>query len=194
MLAGERRPAWMAKPYSMDLRERVVAAVEVDGAVAASRRRRSSASASARRSTGCSVSRRPAALRRARWAGTSRRRSGASIAPGCGADRGRGLHPARAGGRARRARPEGRLPLGVELRSCREAELQKKPCSPASRIVPTSRAGGRSGSSIRAAIEPERLVFIDETWTKTNMAPLRGWAPRGTQAHRPRSRTAAGRP
>ena len=29
-------------------------------------------------------------------------------------------------------------------------------------------------------IEPERLVFIDETWTKTNMAPLRGWAPRGS--------------
>ena len=28
-------------------------------------------------------------------------------------------------------------------------------------------------------IEPARLVFIDETWTKTNMAPLRGWAPRG---------------
>ena len=31
----------------------------------------------------------------------------------------------------------------------------------------------------QARIEPERLVFIDETWTKTNMAPLRGWAPRG---------------
>jgi transposase len=28
-------------------------------------------------------------------------------------------------------------------------------------------------------IAPERLVFIDETWTKTNMAPLRGWAVRG---------------
>ena len=28
-------------------------------------------------------------------------------------------------------------------------------------------------------IDPERLVFIDETWTKTNMAALRGWAPRG---------------
>jgi len=25
-------------------------------------------------------------------------------------------------------------------------------------------------------VAPERLVFIDETWTKTNMAPLRGWA------------------
>jgi len=24
-------------------------------------------------------------------------------------------------------------------------------------------------------------VFIDETWTKTNMAPLRGWAPRGAR-------------
>jgi len=27
-------------------------------------------------------------------------------------------------------------------------------------------------------IAPERLVFIDETWVKTNMAPLRGWGPR----------------
>jgi transposase len=25
------------------------------------------------------------------------------------------------------------------------------------------------------------LVFIDETWTKTNMAPLRGWGPRGSR-------------
>src|SRR5437764_12071136 len=31
----------------------------------------------------------------------------------------------------------------------------------------------------QARVEPERLVFIDATWTKTNMAPLRGWAPRG---------------
>ncbi len=30
-------------------------------------------------------------------------------------------------------------------------------------------------------IDPARLVFIDETWTKTNMAPLRGWAPRGAR-------------
>lgn len=27
--------------------------------------------------------------------------------------------------------------------------------------------------------DPERLVFIDETWIKTNMAPLRGWGPKG---------------
>jgi transposase len=34
-------------------------------------------------------------------------------------------------------------------------------------------------SKYQDRIEPERLVFIDETWTKTNMTPLRGWAPRG---------------
>ena len=28
-------------------------------------------------------------------------------------------------------------------------------------------------------IDPSRLVFIDETWVKTNMTPLRGWCPRG---------------
>lgn len=28
-------------------------------------------------------------------------------------------------------------------------------------------------------IAPHRLVFIDETWVKTNMAPLRGWGPKG---------------
>jgi DDE superfamily endonuclease len=28
-------------------------------------------------------------------------------------------------------------------------------------------------------VDPRRLVFLDETWMKTNMAPLRGWGPRG---------------
>ena len=32
-------------------------------------------------------------------------------------------------------------------------------------------------------IDPRRLVFIDETWVKTNMAPLRGWGPRGQRLH-----------
>jgi hypothetical protein len=30
-------------------------------------------------------------------------------------------------------------------------------------------------------VDPERLVFIDETWTKTNMATLRGWSPCGSR-------------
>jgi len=31
----------------------------------------------------------------------------------------------------------------------------------------------------QAHLDPRRLVFIDETWIKTNMAPLRGWGPKG---------------
>lgn len=36
-------------------------------------------------------------------------------------------------------------------------------------------------------IDPARLVFLDETWVKTNMAPLRGWGDRSKRliAHVP---------
>jgi transposase len=34
---------------------------------------------------------------------------------------------------------------------------------------------------IQARIEASRLVFIDETWVKTNMAPLRGWCRKGVR-------------
>jgi len=37
----------------------------------------------------------------------------------------------------------------------------------------------------QARIDAARLVFIDETWTKTNLAPLRGWAPRGQRLKAP---------
>lgn len=30
-------------------------------------------------------------------------------------------------------------------------------------------------------LDPSRLVFIDETWAKTNMTRLRGWSPRGSK-------------
>jgi transposase len=33
--------------------------------------------------------------------------------------------------------------------------------------------------SWQGRLDPRRLVFIDETWIKTNMAPLRGWGPKG---------------
>jgi hypothetical protein len=28
-------------------------------------------------------------------------------------------------------------------------------------------------------LDPKRLVFVDEAWTKTNMTRLRGWVPKG---------------
>jgi transposase len=37
----------------------------------------------------------------------------------------------------------------------------------------------RRWQSGQRSLDPRRLVFIDETWIKTNMAPLRGWGRRG---------------
>jgi transposase len=37
----------------------------------------------------------------------------------------------------------------------------------------------RRWRSWQTGLDPQRLVFIDETWIKTNMAPLRGWGARG---------------
>jgi transposase len=37
----------------------------------------------------------------------------------------------------------------------------------------------RFWKAYQGRLAPERLVFIDETWAKTNMTRLRGWAPRG---------------
>jgi DDE superfamily endonuclease len=36
----------------------------------------------------------------------------------------------------------------------------------------------RRWRSWQASLDPRRLVFIDETWIKTSMAPLRGWGPK----------------
>ena len=36
---------------------------------------------------------------------------------------------------------------------------------------------------MQARLDPDKLVFIDETWIKTNMAPLRGWGPKGRRLH-----------
>jgi hypothetical protein len=33
----------------------------------------------------------------------------------------------------------------------------------------------------RRSFDPAKLVFIHETWIKTNMAPLRGWSPNGNR-------------
>lgn len=35
--------------------------------------------------------------------------------------------------------------------------------------------------ALQRSLPPEHRVFIDETWIKTNMAPLRGWGPKGAR-------------
>src|SRR6266481_5907987 len=121
-----RRPVWMGKPYSMDLRERVVAAVETGGL--------SCHKAAAQ--FGMGVSTAIVWVRRLRETGSlaagangraqAESNFGRAPCPVAGARQGKGLHLARACRRTRRARAEGRLSSGLDLRPRREAELQKK--------------------------------------------------------------------
>ena len=81
-------------------------------------------------------------------------------------------------GRTGGPRREGLAQRGMAVPAPRGAELQKKRCSPLSRDVKTSPAGVGDGAPGRAH-RSRRLVFIDETWMKTNMAPLRSrWGPK----------------
>ena len=59
------------------------------------------------------------------------------------------------------------------------ASASKKSVLPSEQDRPDIARKRRFWKKHQASVDPRRLVFIDETWTKTNMAPLRGWAPRG---------------
>jgi len=48
-----------------------------------------------------------------------------------------------------------------------------------SRRVPTLLTEDSDGRPCKIISIPKRLVFIDETWIKTNMSPIRGWGPKG---------------
>jgi hypothetical protein len=61
----------------------------------------------------------------------------------------------------------------------RKAQLQKKTLIAAEQDRPDVARRRAQWTKYRGRIDLSRLVFIDETWTKTNMAPLRGWAPLG---------------
>jgi putative transposase len=67
--------------------------------------------------------------------------------------------------------------VGVRARG--EAQSQKKTLIASEQDRPDVARRRAQWLRYRHQIDPSRLVFIDETWTKTNMAPLRGWAPRG---------------
>ena len=164
----------MGKPYSMDLRERAVGAVLRGGL---SRHKSAQPNLAFGISTVInwvrrfqdtgSVVARPD--RRAQAEGDCRRASGLS-----GARRvpGRRVYAAaRARARTRRAPPQESIIDRCGTSSTPKSLASKKPSSPASAIDPTSRAGASSGRTGQSRIDPERLAFIDETWTKTNMAP-----------------------
>ena len=168
----------MGKPYSMDLRERVVAAVRTGG-LSCNR---------AAKQFGIGISTAINWVRRQRETG--------SVAPG----KMGGHRPKKIAGEHRdwllQRTKQGDFTLRglvaefaerglkVDYRSVWEfvhAEKLsfKKSLVAGERDRPDVARRRAQWTKYQDRVEPERLVFIDETWTKTNMAPLRGWAPRG---------------
>jgi transposase len=175
----------MGKPYSRDLRERVVAAVEKGG----NSRRKAAAH------FGVGISTVINWVRRYGQDGWAQAASDRGRAPRLAAfqDQGKRLHLARACRGAWRARPQSRLQDGVEFRPRREAELQKKPCAQANRIARTSRAGVRNGKSIR----PGSRLGAWSSSTRPGPRPIwrrSGDGRRGARGLKQKFRTASGKP
>lgn len=59
----------------------------------------------------------------------------------------------------------------------------KKSVLPAEQLRPKIARRREQWKKFQGRPDPQRLVFVDETWAKTNMAPLRGWAPVGQRLH-----------
>lgn len=116
---------------------------------------------------------RPAALRRAKWRSQAEGGFGRPRDLAVAADQGRRFHHTRARCRACRPRPEGRLPLGVGLRTCREAQLQKKAWWLANAIVPTWHGGEPSGQSTKVASK------LSGWSSSTRPGPGQTWRPCG---------------
>jgi putative transposase len=170
----------MAKAYSQDLRERVLEAVEKGGM---SRRgaadRFGVSEASAVKMDGAAGAHRV----------TDGGADGRLQAPQTGAS------PGLSGGRAGRegghhvARPL-RPAFGGARRQSRHLDdepllppdrrhVQKKTVVAREQDRPDIRRHRARWRTYQGLIDPSRLVFIDETWTKTNMTRLRGWAAKG---------------
>ncbi len=168
----------MARPYSIDLRERVILAVEQGGL---------SRNAAARR-FGVAISTAVNWLRRYRDTG--------SAAPGkMGGHKPRKLIGVHREWLLERAKTDFTLrglraeladpamgPGGIEVdyrtvwafAHDEGLSFKKKSVLPAEQLRPKVARRRRQWKKYQGRLDPRRLVFIDETWAKTNMAPLRG--------------------
>ena len=58
-------------------------------------------------------------------------------------------------------------------------DAQKKSLVAAEQTRPDIAAARERWNTLKPLLDVKRLVFVDETWTKTNMTRTRGRAPRG---------------
>jgi len=170
----------MARPLSIDLRERAVAAV-LEGGLS---RHRVAARFGVAPSTVINWVRRfqeTGSWRLSRWAATNPRPLPASTMSFSCSGSGTGSSPCAAlwpnfPGAASRSTIDRCGTLFMPRSS-----VLKKTVIASERDRPDIARRRAQWIEHQSRIKPERLVFIDETWTKTNMAPLGGWAPRGAR-------------
>ena len=136
----------MARPYSLDLRERALARVQAGESVRAIARALSI--------NGRSGSGRRAALRQQRWVAIGRGFWLAICRLSSAPDRSRGFHLARPCGGACRPWPQGGLSNRLDFRPRRGSELQKRPFCQASKTGLTSLASGPAGKPIKGKSAP----------------------------------------
>jgi transposase len=167
----------MARPYSMDLRERVVQAVEQEGL---SRRQ-------AADRFGIGIKTAIDWVRRFRETGSMAARPMGGCRPKkiVGQHRDWLLERCRGQEFTLRGLVAELAERGLQVDYRRSGTSFTARSSPIKKDAGRQRARPAGCSAAPPAVdglsEPHRprLVFIDETWTKTNMAPLRGWAPCG---------------
>jgi hypothetical protein len=82
------------------------------------------------------------------------------------------VHDARADGGAGCVWHQDRSPRGLGVSAGRRPEFQKKSVLPAEQNRPAVARKRRRWKTHQHRIDPGRLVFLDETWVKTNMAPM----------------------
>lgn len=159
----------MGKPYSLVLRKRVVAAIE--GGMSRNR---------AAKQFGVAIITAIGWMRRVDETG--------NVAPGqMGGHKPKAISGDHAVWLSRRIRDGGRG-LKVDYHSVwdfvhAEKLSFKKSVAAGERDRPEVARRRAQWTKYQGRVEAERLVFIDETWTRTDMAPLRGWAPRGRRLH-----------
>ena len=78
-----------------------------------------------------------------------------------------------------RARRQGRHFVDEPVHSPHRLDAQKKTLIACEQDRPDVKRHRIRWRKYQKLIDPSWLVFIDETWTKTNMTRLYGWAPRG---------------
>src|ERR1700687_5824939 len=86
----------------------------------------------------------------------------------------------------RSARSHGRADDGLEDTGATRADAEKKSIRAAEQMRADVAEARRLWQELQSKLDVTQLIFLDETWAKTNMTRLHGRSPRGERPIRSR--------